>query len=89
MRPLLIILFASSGLVNLTIIVEANFVLAALSSHPIYLMSILGINSLLLYRSSALILLNFSIFIELVLVLCTRISYISSCILVPLLIWFI
>ena len=83
------ILFASSGLVNSTIIVEANFELAALDSHPMYLMSALGINGLLSCRSSALISSNFSMSIELVLMPCARIPYVGSRILVPLPIRFI
>jgi hypothetical protein len=70
-------------------IVEADLINAALDSHPTYLISTFGINGLLSYRSSALILSNFSISIKLVLIPYTRILYISSRILVPLLIRFI
>ena len=83
------ILFASSGLVNSTIMVEADFVLAALNSYPIYLMSVFGIKGLLLCSSLALISSNFSISIELVLIPYARILYVGSRILVPLLIRFI
>lgn len=89
MGPLLITLFASSRFMNLIIIVEANFVSVALNSYLIYLISIFSIKGLLLYNSLALILLNFSISIKLVLILYIRILYISSYILVPLLIRFI
>ena len=82
-------LFASSRVINSTIIVEADFISAALNSYLIYLISIFGINSLLSYRNSALISSNFSMSIKLVLIPCVRIPYIGSRILVPLLIRFI
>ena len=72
------ILFASSGLVNSMIIVEAGFVSTALDSYLIYLMSAFSIKGLLSCNNSALISSNFSISIELVLILCVRILYIRS-----------
>jgi hypothetical protein len=89
MSPSSITLFASSGFVNSTIMVEADFVSAALDSHPMYLISAFDIKGLLSCRSSALISSNFSMSIELVLIPCARIPYISSRILVPLPIRFI
>lgn len=68
---------------------ENDFVLAALDSHPKYLMSVLGIKDLLSCSDSGLISSNSSTCIELVLIPCARTPYVGSRTLVALLIRFI
>ena len=70
------ILFASSGRVNSTMMDEADFVGAVLKSHPMYLMLASGMNGLLSYSNSFLIPLNFSISINPIRILCVIMPYV-------------
>lgn len=71
------ILFASSSLVNSMIIDDIALAGTFRVSHPIYLISAVGLNSLLSCRMASLISSNLSVFIVLVRVPCTRTPYIA------------
>jgi hypothetical protein len=72
------ILFTSSSRVNSIIMDDADFIRADLASHPMYLMSASGINSLLSYNNSSLTFSNFVMSIDLVRILCVIMPYVGT-----------
>lgn len=64
---------------------EADLVSADFESHPIYLISALGMNGLLSWRSSALTSLNLSMSIDFVRIPCAIMLYIGILMVAPFL----
>lgn len=72
------ILFASSGLVNSTMMDDADFVGADLDSQPMYLMSATGMNGLLPCSNSGLTSSNLAMPIDFVRIPCAMIPYVGT-----------